>query len=261
MNFDWSSSTARRTLGTSRLMRSSSARTACGHLHGVLARLFLHAHPDAGAAVDAGHRAAILGRVGDFGDVLQVHRDAGARHDDEVLDVVQAGELAGAAQQEAAVGVFDFAERDVLVLGAQDLGDAIDRQVHRGDLLARQIDVNLAAEAAVDGDRGDALDALEARRQVVLRQLAQRHRVVVALDAHAHDRHRVRVELEHRRRVGVFRHAAAHPIDARADFVGRFVEVGAPRELQPDVAAAFGRRGVDLLESGDRRDRLFDAAA
>ena len=111
-----------------------------------------------------------------------------------------------------------------------------------GDLLARQVDVNLAAQAAVDGDRGDALDALEPRRQVVGRHLAQRDRVEVALDADAHDRHRVRVELEDCRRVGVLRHAAADAIDARADFVGRFVQIGAPGKLQPHLAVALRSR-------------------
>ena len=69
---------------------------------------------------------------------------------------------------------------------------------------------------------------------------------------------RVRVELEDRRRIGFFRHAAAHAIEARAHFVGRFVEVGAPGEVQADVGDALRRRRVDLLEAGDGADRLFE---
>ena len=132
------------------------------------------------------------------------------------------------------------------------------RQVERRDLLARQVDADLAAQAAVDGDRGDAGDALEARRQVVLRDLAQRHRIEVALDADAHDRHRGRVELEHRRRVGVFRQAAADAIEAGADFVGRLAQVGAPREVEAHVGVAFRGGRVDALEAGDGADRLLD---
>ena len=41
------------------------------------------------------------------------------------------GELARAAQQEGAVAFVDLAERDVLVLGAQQADDAVDRQVER----------------------------------------------------------------------------------------------------------------------------------
>ena len=110
--------------------------------------------------------------------------------------------------------------------------------------------MNLAAQAAFDGDGGDALDALEARRQVVLGDLAQRDAVEVALDADAHDRRRVRVELEHDRRVGFLRQPAAHAIEPVADVVGRLVEVRAPREVQRDARRAFRRRRVDPLEPG-----------
>ena len=54
------------------------------------------------------------------------------------------------------------------------------------------------------------------------------------------------------------RQPAAHAIDARADFVGRFVEVRAPREVQADRARAFRRRRVDLLEARHRRERLLE---
>jgi hypothetical protein len=84
--------------------------------------------------------------------------------------------------------------------------------------------------------------------------------VVVALDADAHDGHRIRVELEDGRRVGVFRHAAADTVDARPDFVGRFVQIGAPGELQADVGVALGGGRIDLLEAGNSRHRLFDRA-
>jgi hypothetical protein len=138
----------------------------------------------------------------------------------------------GLRRQQRAVGVVDFAERQVLVFGAQDLHDAIRREVERLDLFARQVDVNLAAESAIDRHRRNTWGALEPRRQVVLRQFSQRDRVEITLHADAHDRHRVRVELEHRRRIRVFRHAAADAIEARAHFVGGFAEVGAPREVE-----------------------------
>jgi hypothetical protein len=231
---------------------------ALGDLDGVGARLLGHLHADAVDAVDAHERAAVFRGVGDLGDVAHVDRHALAGHHDDALDFLDVGELPGAAEQQRAVGVVDFAERDVLVLGAENLHHAVGRQVERGDLLTRQIDVNLAAQAAVDGDRGHAGDALEARRQVVLRDFAERDRVEVALDANAHDRHRRRVELEDRWRIGVFRHAAAHAVEAGADFIRRLAEVGAPREVQADVGAAFGGRRVDAVETGDGADRLLD---
>ncbi len=258
MNRDWSSRTCSLMPSTSPLIRSTSRFTPSA--------IWMVLVPDCLVTCMRmpltplmrmnERRSSVVSR--DVGDVAHVDRHALAGHHDDVPDFLDVGELAGAAQQQRAVGVVDFAERNVLVLGAQDLDDAIGRQVERGDLLARQVDVDLAAQAAVDRHRGDAGDALEARRQVVLRQLAQRHRIEVAFDADAHDRHRGGVELEHRRRVGVFRQAAADAIEAGAHFVGRFAEVGAPREVEADVGIAFRRGRVDALEAGDGADRLLD---
>ena len=144
---------------------------------------------------------------------------------------------------------------------AQQVDDAIDRKFERADLFLRELDVNLPAQAAFDGDRRHAGHALEARRQIVLGDLAQPDAIEVAFDADAHDRQRVRVELEHHRRVRFLRQPAAHPIQTVAHVVGRLVQVGAPREVQRDAAAAFRRRRLEPLEAGDRAHRLLDAAA
>jgi hypothetical protein len=46
---------------------------------------------------------------------------------------------------------------------------------------------------------------------------------------------------------------AADAIEPRAHFVGRFAQVGAPREVQPQVGVAFRRGRIDALEAGRRR--------
>ena len=95
-------------------------RMPCGDRDRVLSRLLVDLHPDARPAVDAHELAAVLGRVDDLGDVAQVDRHAVARHDDEVADVVEVGELALAAHQVGGValvtspsGVFWFSWRSV----------------------------------------------------------------------------------------------------------------------------------------------------
>ena len=258
MKIDWSSSTVQGHAGDLAVDAGDLGPHAFGDLHRVGARLLGDAHPDARRAVDAGELAAILGGVADVGDVAHVDRDAVLGHHRQVADFVDVGELAGAAQQQHARALEDLAERDVLVLGAQDVDDAVDREVERGDLLARQVDADLAAQAAVDAHRGHAGDALEPRRQVVLGHLAQRDRVEVALDADAHDRERGRVELEDGRRVGVLGQAAADAVDAGADLVGGLVEIGAPGEVEAHGAVAFRRGRVDLVEAGDGAHRLLD---
>ena len=87
--------------------------------------------PDAGLAVDAREAAEVLGRVLHLGDVPQVDRHARAGHHDQVADLVEVLELPLAAHQIGAVALVDLAERDVLVLGAEQADDAVDRQVER----------------------------------------------------------------------------------------------------------------------------------
>jgi hypothetical protein len=229
-----------------------------GDLDGVAARLLGDAHPDGGQAVHAQNGPPVLGRIDDSGDVLDVDRHAVLRHHDEVADVVQARELALAAKQESGVALVDFAERDVLVLPAQQVDDAIDRELKGGDLLTRQLDVDLTAEAALHRDRRDPGHAFQPQRQLALRDLPQRHGVVVAFDRQAHDGKRRRVELEDDRRVGVLGQRRADPVESAAHVVGRGIEVRAPGEVQAHDALALRGGRVELIETGDRADRLLN---
>ena len=136
MNLALSSSSDSLMPGTSRLIRSISARTPCGDLHRVRARLLGDLHADARPAVDAEHGAVVFRRVDDFGDVLQVDRNAVLRQDDQVPDLIEVLELSLAAKQKSAVAPINLADRDVLVLRPEHVDDAVDRQIERRDLLA-----------------------------------------------------------------------------------------------------------------------------
>jgi hypothetical protein len=108
-------------------------------------------HADPRASVDPQHRSRVFGPVPHLRNIREVHRDARSRHDDQLPDLVQALELALAAEKICEVAPVDFAERNVLVLGFEHLDDAIDREVEGGDLLLRQLDANLPANAARHG--------------------------------------------------------------------------------------------------------------
>ena len=82
------------------LTRSTSARTAAATATVFLPDCFCTWMLDAGLAVDAHELAALLGGVLDLGDVAQVDRHALARQHDEVADVLEALELALAADQD-----------------------------------------------------------------------------------------------------------------------------------------------------------------
>jgi hypothetical protein len=211
-----------------------------------------------GPAVDPHDLAVILGGVPDLGDVAHVDRYALTRHHHEVPDVLQVAELALTADQIGQVALVDLAERRVLVLGAEEGDDPLDGQVERGNLLLRQLHADLPPQPAVDGDRGHARHALEPRREVVLGQLAEHHAVEVPLDADAHDRHRIGVELEELRRIGLLRQAAARPVDAVAHVVLRLAQVRAPDEVQRHPARPFRGRGLQPFEARDGADGLLD---
>ena len=118
--------------------------------------------------------------------------------------------------------------------------------------------MDLPPQAARHAHRRHTLHALEPRRELVGGNLAERHTVVVALDAHAHDGLRGRIELHDGRSVGVLGHTAAHPVDLAPDVVRRLVQIGAPGEVQPDVGRPFRRGGADPLEAGRGGARLLD---
>ena len=149
MNFALSSSSVSLTPGTSRLMRSISARTPWAICTVLVPDCLVTCMRTPGLPLMRRTERMSSVESLDVGDVLQVDRHAVLRQHDEVRDLIEVLELTLAAQQERPVALVDLADRDVLVLGAQDVDDAIDRQVERGDLLARQLDVNLAAQAAV----------------------------------------------------------------------------------------------------------------
>ena len=106
--------------------------------------------------------------------------------------------------------------------------------------------------------RGDTFGALEPRPDLVLGHFAQRHAIVVAFDAEAHDRHRVRILPEDLHRLGFERQASADAVEPHAHVVHRFVEIGAPRERERHAADAFGRLRVQLVEPGHSADGLLD---
>jgi hypothetical protein len=76
--------------------------------------------------------------------------------------------------------VFWFSLRSMLTM-------LLTPEVERGNFFLRQLDMNLPADAAVDGDRRHAVYALEARCDLVLCDLTERDRVVVALDTDLRD--------------------------------------------------------------------------
>ncbi len=141
----------------------------------------------------------------------------------------------GLRSSSGAVALVDLADRDVLVFGAEDRVTTRSTERSSAVIFSRdEARCDLAAQTAADRDRRDAGDALDARRQRVFRQLAQRHAVGNRpLDADAHDRRRGRVELLHdaARSASSGRRLRTRSMRVRTSSVA-VAEVGAPGEVQ-----------------------------
>ncbi len=120
------------------------------------------------------------------------------------------------------------------------------------------VDQDLALVHGEDPGRSDAVDALEARRDLVLDDGLELHGRHVAGDAVEDDRERAEAELHDQRLAGLFREVLFVEADLVADVLGGEVEVGAPLELDADDRDALGRLRRDLLDPVDRADDLFE---
>ena len=166
------------------LLQHDGRVLVAAHQHDALHRI------EIGAAAD--HALPRRPAVGDAGDVADEHRRAvmaGDRDDGDVVELTEQSlaanhQLLGAAFQDAAAGVVRrLLERVLQILDGQTVG---------GQLCGRGLHVDLAHQAAVADDVGDALHAQQPRLDHPLLQGAQAHGVG------ARARERVAVDLTDR---------------------------------------------------------------
>ena len=148
--------------------------------------------------------------------------------------------------------------RQVEVLRPQGQPDLVEGQAPALQGGPVDVDQDLALVHREDPGRSDAVDALEARRDLVLDDRLEPHGRQVAGDAVENDRERAEAEFHDQRLARLFGQVLLVEADLVADVLGGEVEVGAPFELDADDRDALGRLRRDLLDPVDRAHDLLE---
>ena len=214
---------------------------------------------DAVLPLDAGGVAHLLESILDLGDVGDVDRLARRGHaDDGPADVVEVRELAHGPDEDLGVPLDEVAGREVEVLGAEGHQDLVQGQAAALERGLVDVDQDLALVHGEDAGRGDAVDALEARRDLVLDDRPELHGRDVAGDAVEDDGERAEAELHDQGIAGLLGEVLLVEADLIADVLGGEVEVGPPFELDADDGDAFRSLRGDLFDPIDRADDLLE---
>ena len=140
---------------------------AFGNRRRVRAGLLLDRERHRVHAVEPRRRRALFEAVHNAPDVANAHGRAAVRSKDDVLDLVDRLELSFRAERDRLGRLTHLSARKVDVLGSQLLGDHGHRQAERFEPAGIELDLDLPHLAAVDFDRGDAVDLLEKRLEIV----------------------------------------------------------------------------------------------
>src|SRR5262249_50868371 len=162
------------------------------------------------------------------------------------------------AQRQRAVGLFDAAPGHFQVLSPERLFDLRDGQVVSPQLVAVEIDVDLALAPADDQNLADAVDRFDLTPQRLVGVLGHLAQAAVRRDRDGHDRRGVRVELFNRRLLDVVRQIRQRAVDLVANVLGGFVKVALQLESHEDQRDAFGRGRTQFVNAADGVDGLFD---
>ena len=226
------------------------------HVERVDAKALQHdAARDLALAVEFGDAAPLVGAEFDPGDVAQQHRRAAVHLQHDIAEVVDALEVALAADDVFELREFDRAAADVGIAGADRLAHLLHGDAEVAHALRIEHDVVLLDEAADAGDFGDALCLGEREFQVPVLdgarlgevQLLRHHRVLVdPADAG-------RVRADGRRHAG--RHPRCRGVEEFEHARARPVDVGAVLEDDVDERDAEEREAAHDLRLRHRQHR------
>ena len=131
----------------------------------------------------------------------------------------------------------------------------LDAQAQARDPPLVDLDLDLLLQAAGDDGRGHALDPLEQALDLALADEAKADELLVAGEADAHDGVERGVVAQEDGPDGVV--GKLQQVEAFADVEGREVHVGAPAELERDLAAVGPGAGGDGHHAVDDADRVL----
>ena len=222
------------------------------------ARLLVDQEEDALLALDAGFVADVLEGILDLGEIAQIDGlSRGGSPDDRAPDIVQGLELPDGPDKEVGVALDQVPGRHVGVRRLEREDDPLQGQAARlhGGLV--HVDEDLPDVGGEDRDRGDAVDALETRLDLVLEQLLQLEGRHIGCHAPEHDRELAEAEFHDQGIRSVGGEIVLIEADLVPDVLGGEVEVRPPLEFGHDGGDTLRGHRSDLLDAVDRADDLL----
>jgi hypothetical protein len=208
-------------------------------IHGVGARLPPHLQQQRGLVVQPSRGQFIFDAVFAVTDIGDLDRIAVAVGDDDVVEIRGRLHTPESAQRQCSVGLFDAASGHFQVLSPERLLDLRDGQVVGAQLVAVQIDVDLALAPADDQDLAHAVDRFDLPPQRLIRILRHLSQAAIRRDRDGHNRRGVRIKLFNRRLLDVVRQLRQRAVDLVADVLGGFVQITLQFEGHEDQRDAF----------------------
>ena len=220
---------------------------------------------DALAAVGAGGDLPFLVRPHDLAEVPHPDLATLAGGHDRVLHLPEVLELVEGADHVLGATLGEGPAGDVDVLLAQSIDDVLDGEAGAPQLLVVEEDVDLLLETAAHAHRGDTLDRLEGPLDLELGDPAHAPELcLVGLgprppgEAQLHHRVERRVEAQDQRTLRLLgQEDEVQLLQGVLDGVGH---LGAPGELEDDVAHPGPAHAREAAQATDDPHRLFDRA-
>jgi len=227
-------------------------------LHGVRARLLLHAQGDGGDPVEPCDGAFLLEAVLGASEIPDPYGGSAEVGDDQVVEVGDAGEFPLDLDGVFLGAALDPAPGQFHVLLAQGLDDVACRDLVGPELVLVKPDPHLPQPQPGHVDGPDALHLLD----LFLQDLVGVGRQVSdgALPGQVHPEHRggVGIHLLDDRLVDVLREAFAGDGDLLPDVLNGQIDVALQDELDGHDGDTLAARRADRLDAVDRVDRLLD---
>lgn len=208
-------------------------------------------HRHGGDAVQSRSGVRCGAPVDRVADIAQLDRVAAPGADDDLVEVLRAGDASGGADHDFALALIDLAAGQLQILGAERLGDLQNREVVGAQALGIELDANLAFPASVDGDLAHAVDRLKALFDLAVDQLGKFDHRAVGADGIEHDRQRLQIHLLHDGEVRRGRQIPEHEVHLLPHFLDGYVGVLFQVEDGDHRGEALHRDRAQLVKPGD----------
>ena len=230
---------------------------AVGHVDDVGLRRLVDVDADRGATVHVSADRELGCDELDRGDIAHPHAAA----DHQVAHVVERVKLTQRPDDEARAVLGDLAGADREIRRFEQLAQLQHVDAVGSDSGGIDQHAHLARLDALELDARDAVEALDRVLEVLLQRVVLVGEIGVGREPDDHHRLVGSAEGEHQDAIGRRRQVRADRVELGADLEGGLLGVAVPVEEHRELRLVRARGGLDLLDAGQRRERLLDRAA